>query len=251
MDPLLIEAIYIVVIAAAGLIGGFAPGRLSGDRAGGGLELGNAFAGGIFTGAGLLHLLADSGENFESALPDAEFPVALLGAGIGILVILAFDQFSRVKASENGPKGRAVILFLVLSIHSIIAGAALGIESATGAGIAIFIAIIAHKSAAGFALGIALQNEAATTGRLKRTIIAFSVMTPLGIVLGVVLENVFEGPAHFVWEGSFDALAAGTFLYVALCEILPETFSSSRNRAAKVALVTAGFVLMAAIAVWA
>ncbi len=253
MDSMLLDAFYIVVIAAAGLIGGFAPAKLSGATGLGGLALGNAFAGGVFLGAGLLHLLPDSRENFSQALPAIDFPLALLGAGIGVVLILGFDQFSRARkqAENEGQKGRALILFLVLSIHSVIAGAALGIESAAGAGLAIFIAIIAHKSAAGFALGIALENEAGDATRRRLIITAFSLMTPIGIVLGIGLEAMFTGPDHFIWEACFDALAAGTFLYVAMSEILPQTFERRHSSAVKFVLVAAGVSLMALIAIWA
>lgn len=47
------------------------------------------------------------------------------------------------------------------------------------------------------------------------------------------------------------ALAAGTFLYVALMEVLPKELEDPSDRGAKMAAMLLGFSLMSLLAVWA
>ena len=214
--------------------------------------MGEAFSGGIFLGAGLLHLLPDAIGNFDKFAGHIEFPLATLVAGTGLLLILLFDHLAHAKSNTSDEhNGYPLLLFLVLSIHSVIAGAALGLEGAGVASTAIFVAIIAHKSSAGFALGIALVKSGVDSTRQSRTIIMFAIMTPLGVALGTFLGAAFSGNADIVFEAVFDALAAGTFLYIAAFDILPVAMSGGKNKLAQWCLVGAGFVVMALIAIWA
>ena len=53
----------------------------------------------------------------------------------------------------------------------------------------------------------------------------FSAATPIGIVIGILLSS--SGDA--VTEGVCNALAMGTFLYIAASEIVVEEFSVSKH----------------------
>ena len=53
-----------------------------------------------------------------------------------------------------------------------------------------------------------------------------------------------------MFEGVFDSLAAGTFLYIATLEIISELFESNDQKQTKLALIVTGFALMATIAIW-
>ena len=230
---------------------GFAPLRLgAGARTSSGLALGNAFAGGVFLGAGLLHMLPDAQENFATVLPNANYPLPVLMMGAAILVILLTDQIGQHSSKRDG-QGRSFLLFVVLALHSVIAGASLGLETAVVASVTIFIAIIAHKGAAGFALGTALESDGVKRPAYHRMIILFAATTPFGVALGTYLSVALSSNAAIWFESVFDALAAGTFLYIALVDIFKETFRDAGGLVRKFALAAVGFGLMAAIAVWA
>ena len=253
MHVLWLKLFYVVAIFIAGIIGGRAPARSAGTpRSKKIISFGEAFSGGIFLGAGLLHLLPDSIDNFGKFAGHIDFPIATLVAGAGLLLILLFDQLAHAKPDASSESdGYPILLFLVLSIHSIIAGAALGLEGAGAASTAIFVAIIAHKSSAGFALGIALVKGGVDSARQSRTIVMFAVMTPLGVALGTFLGSAFSGETDIVFEAVFDALAAGTFLYIAAFDILPTAMAGAQNKLSQWTLAGAGFAVMALIAVWA
>ena len=105
-------------------------------------------------------------------------------------------------------------------MHSVIAGIALGIESDVAATTLFMVAILFHKGSAAFALTVSARAAGADQRRLWTILIIFSTMTPLGIAFGSVTSDMFEArPAAFV-EGCFGALAAGTFIHVAILDII-------------------------------
>ena len=62
MEILWFKILSLLIIFATGLLAGIAPTRMSVSRQGKRqLTWGNAFSGGVFLGAGLLHMLPDAG----------------------------------------------------------------------------------------------------------------------------------------------------------------------------------------------
>lgn len=73
-------------------------------------------------------------------------------------------------------------------------------------------------------------------------VVIFSAMTPTGILLGALIEqNGENGAAGAVCV----ALAAGTFLFVSLMEVLPPELCSTEHGWSKLGCLLGGFVLSA------
>ena len=53
---------------------------------------------------------------------------------------------------------------------------------------------------------------------------------------------------HF--EAIFDALAAGTFFYIGVMDILAEEFDGKHNHMQTFTMATLGFAVMAVVAIW-
>lgn len=165
MEILWFKVLTILSIFAVALFAGHSPTRMRvserGERQ---LMWGNAFSGGIFLGAGLLHMLPDARVNFAVYAGDIDFPFPALLCGVGFLLILLLEKAALGgshdvgKAAEGRPAS-PFLLCLILSVHSIIAGTSLGLEATLVSATAIFIAIIAHKGAASFALGVSLRES--------------------------------------------------------------------------------------------
>lgn len=253
MDGFKILAICLVFIS--GCIGGLLPLRIRmserGQRL---LDLGNAFAGGIFLGAGFIHLLGDALENFKAAAPDMDYPLPFLLCGLAFLTVLAIEKvWLHGHAEEAVTENRTFYPFLllfVLSLHSTIAGLSLGLEQTLSASLILLIAILAHKSSAAFALGVSLRRAGLPTVRFCGLVALFSAMTPLGIGLGAAFAAGASGHAAAWGETIFDSLAAGTFLYIAVVDILDEVFGTPEDRPLKFALTLGAFILMALLALW-
>ncbi len=253
MSVLQFKIFVIIMLATTGLIGGLITLKVSLSKKGKRLlTLGNAFAGGIFLGAGVIHLLGDSVEKFGE-MAGIDYPWAFLICGIGFLGILMLEKVivksDESNISNDGYSIYPYILLLVLSVHSVIAGISLGLEKTMTTTIVIFIALIAHKGSASFALGVGLRTSGVVTGTHKKLVALFASMTPLGIYFGTVLTSLATTNA-IKFEAVFDALAAGTFLYIAIMDIMSEIYHNRADRFGKFLLIAAGFGFMAIIAIW-
>ena len=239
MSLLTIKIVAALAILAVGILGGIIPllaARRHASRRF--LSLGNALAGGIFLGAGFIHLLPEAGEALEEVV---DYPLAALLAALGVGVLLLIDRvvFETTRAAGMEQAGGLrqpiypVVLLVVLSIHSIIAGIALGLVPEVAASVLMMLGILFHKGSAAFALMVSAHSAGADKARLRVLLTVFVLMTPLGILLGTVASNMLDGPAARVIEGSFNALAAGTFIYVAILDVIDAEMSRFDDRVAR------------------
>jgi solute carrier family 39 (zinc transporter), member 1/2/3 len=253
MEILWFKGLAVLIIVMTAMAGGYISIRIGKSfRADKLLPLGDAFAAGIFLGAGLLHMLPDAQENFNAFAGDMDFPVVLFVCGCGFLLIFFLERVL-LGGEDVGDmsKGRPVypyVLTLVLSVHSIIAGTSLGLDKALISSVVIFIAIIAHKGSAAFALSSSLRAAEFPIPKSYGIIALFSIMTPAGILIGTAFNAFLTSRAALGIEAIFDALAAGTFVYVGIVDIMAEVFSSSRDCLLKFGIMTTAFGFMALLA---
>ena len=142
------------------------------------------------------------------------------------------------------------LLALVLAIHSFFAGVALGVEGHLATSLALVIAILAHKGFAALALSTSLIEGHIDRRLHYRMIAIFAWATPLGMLGGMFLRARLTGANADIFEGLFDALAGGTFLYVAAMEIISDVFTANDRRLLRFACLTGGFGVMALVAIW-
>ena len=275
---LAIKIVATVAILGVATIGGIIPLLMTRHNASHRFfSLGNSLAGGIFLGAGFIHLLPEASEVLEDAV---EYPLGPMLAAVGVALLLLIDRVvfeNRAQPDQDKAKPRPiypVVLLIVLSIHSAIAGAALGLQSDAVTSIFVVVAILCHKGSAAFALIVSMVAAGAERKRLWAVLAIFASMTPLGIVLGTVASGILEGEVAVLIEASFNALAAGTFIYVAILDVINAEMSRIDDRVAhfvrsamvgdddlpmptedtdrllKFSLVLVGFIGMALVGVW-
>ncbi len=251
----LFRVVAVIAVLLTGVAGGLIAVRLGRSQGSARklLSFGSAFAGGIFLGAGLLHMLPDAVGGLRDVLPNSSFPYAELLCAAGFAAVLLLervvaggDEAEVVAGAESAHT--AYLLLAVLSVHSMLAGAALGLESTLVGSVVLLLAIVAHKGSAAFALGLSFGRAAVSQRRVVRIVLLFSCATPSGIVLGAMLDSLLEGTAGTVTEAVFDAVAAGTFLYVAVLDIIREEFAVHEGRWLKFVLLSAGLGLMSILA---
>lgn len=253
---LIFKLIAVVLIVLAAKLGGYFAFKIkSSERSVLLFSLGNTFAAGIFLGAGLIHMLPDATEGFNEIV-NSDFPYASFIAALGFLLILFIEKtFVRHEAFNSSESDKKLssypyILITILSIHSIIAGVALGTEDRITQSIIIFIAILAHKGSAAFALSISMIKSEMQKHKISKLITLFSFMTPIGILIGAIIANILSGDASEFVIAVFDALAAGTFIYVSIMDIFNEEFKTKENSYMKFIMAILGLLLMALLAVW-
>ncbi|MCH8202810.1 MAG: ZIP family metal transporter [Proteobacteria bacterium] len=242
-----------VLVLMAGIGGGLLATRITKRK---GQEkiagLANTFAGGVFLGAAFLHMLPDAIENFNTFMADSDYPVFALVAALGFLIVMLLDKvLAPAYGGADSPKViYPYVLMATLSVHSLITGMALGLETHLVSAGAILFAVLAHKSTAAMALSISFAKGGAPAARSRNLLGIFYTTTPLGILVGTWLATAIQGPGEVHFEAIFDALAAGTFFYIAVMDILAEEFKGKHNHLQNFAMVTLGFSVMAVVAIW-
>ena len=254
MDLMVFKLLAAVLILAVALVGAVIAKRWRGQESdGAGLSVANCFAGGVFLAAGLIHVLPDAQGQLASVFPDMDYPLFGLLATASVAVMIMIDQWGHRRAAHDATQASgisAAVLFLVLSIHSVITGFALGIEGQGMAATALLVAVLAHKGTATFALALKVAPVCDGDRVFYQRMIGFALTTPVGILVGALLLKHLSGNTGALMEGVFDALAAGTFVYVALFEILGNEFKKDDQLMAKSLAVTAGAGMMALVAIW-
>ena len=109
-----------------------------------------------------------------------------------------------------------------MSTHALFEGIALGLTRDFSATINIMLALCIHKTAASMSLGISISKNFEAEDRNKGLVLlyVFSLATPVGIAIGLMLQGTNE-----MVEIVFSSFAGGTFVYIAASEVIVEEFS--------------------------
>ena len=241
------KLLFAAAILLLTLVSGLAFGRL--DKAGDRLTAAiDAFASGIFLGVALLHALPEAVEEFAE-VGDCHFPVIYLISTITYLILI-FSE--RSIAHFEGCRRHKhwwvpVALIGLLTFHSIIEGAAIGMSGNLLGAIVVFIAVFAHKGLESFALAVNLFRRCSLTKTtVRRLIMFFSLMTPLGIVIASYVISLAETASGKVIVAIFNAINAGTFLYLSTEHLFEGEKSFSKPY--EVVALGSGVGLMALVA---
>jgi zinc transporter 1/2/3 len=244
------KLISITLITLIAIAGGYFPFRhkhLSGRASDS--AVGQALASGIFLGAGLIHMLSDASQDFNALHID--YPLPFLLAGCMFLFLLLLEHIAR-QMLEHGQSNHAafsILSCLILSIHSLLAGAALGLAQSLSISAMLFVAIIAHKWAASYALATQINQSNLNWKKGLFLFSIFAIMTPIGILGGEAVNHTIQ---NYHWlTPTFNALAAGTFLYMGTLHGLSRSIMIKHCCDAwQFSYVVLGFALMAVVAVW-
>ena len=137
---------------------------------------------------------------------------------------------------------RAIVVLIALSIHSLFAGLALGLQSTNHALWMLFAAIAIHKSAVAFTIGLQFVRAFLQFRQVLCYVLVFCVMSPIGIAIGTTVTALNNGSfALDVSSLTLQGLATGTFIYVTFFEILQKEFGAESYSIMKVLLLFIGF----------
>lgn len=143
---------------------------------------------------------------------------------------------------------RSLMLLVALTFHSLFEGLAIGLQTEAMQLIQLFLAVVVHKAVMAFSLGLNLaQSHGITVKSFVASVLAFSVASPLGMGLGMVLVGMEKSLARDAANGVLQGVAGGTFLYITFFEVLPHEFSTPHHRLPKLLFVLAGISVVCAI----
>lgn len=211
--------------------------------------IGETLATGVFLGAGLLHMLPDANSLFIKM--GYNYPFAFIITGTVFLIFLWFEHLGKELYHHNSAThpAFAILAWGMLSVHSIMLGAALGIAHHNSMIIMIFLAIITHKWAESFAIAVQLNKSSMSMNTSLVFFLLFSFMTPLGIYLGWYYGQGVE--TNSIFDPILIASSAGTFLYLGTLHGLERCVMVERCCNLKdFSFVIIGFSLMALVAIY-
>jgi zinc and cadmium transporter len=255
-----------VVVVAASLLGGALPlaAVLTHTR----LQLYLSAAAGVMLGAAFFHMLPEA--------VDAGSSSTLRWSAAGLLVLFLLERFfayhhheapgsdhdhdghhaGEAHATRHAATGRVLnwgAAAFGLAVHSLIGGVALA--SAVAADVAsrgrpgpvawgAFLATVMHKPADALTIVSLMLRAGSSRGRVHLVNLGFALMVPLGVVL--FTAGLGSLPAESAGRLRANALAfsAGTFLCIALSDLLPELHFHAHDRLKLSLALLAGFFLM-------
>jgi zinc transporter ZupT len=235
-DRLIIYSLSVTLVALAG---GLPPmfGKWNQRQ----LHLFVAFGGGTILGAIFFHLLPDS---ILAGSEDLSSAMVLLGF-ISILMVERILIQTRVHDINHNALRRhqfvGITAMIGLSAHSLIGGFGLAVGMLEPElGFAIFLAIIMHKATEAFSLTTIFRLAEFPSRKTLGLLLIYSLMTPLGALMSIPFVRSLANINLAIPAG----LTAGTFLYVATLDLIPEVFHGEGGKALPFAILLFGIVIM-------
>jgi zinc transporter 9 len=216
-----------------------------------------------------LHLQEQNEDYHEEKDHEIDFGNDLLDLiGPGGIILLGFLSIMLVESlgvghsiheehhSHEGQYGHAHlhhpialsgIVAIGLTIHAITDGLAIGSGLKTGefgVGLSQLIAVVFHKLPAAFSLGVFCLHELRESYiRLRKVLVylvLFSIATPFAIyVTWLGLGSISE-----IWTGIILLFSAGTFIYVAIVDFLPDMHDPTIARNSLIQFVCAILLIL-------
>jgi len=229
--------IYCLVVLAVTWAGGVLPLTRAWREAY--LGLLTPFAAGVLLGAAFLHMLPEAAE----ANPHWTGPVVLGG----MLFVLVFERVIATHYCEhshdvcNHFQTIGLTFYVGLTLHSFFDGIVLGSGALIPSiGLIVVVAVAAHTLPAVFSLTSILSAGRFSRRRIVLFLAILSLATPTGAFAA------FFGLRHLdpsLWRLAVGA-SAGTFLYIALADLLPTAERQSKNWGASILALSLGIAMM-------
>ena len=135
------------------------------------------------------------------------------------------------------------LLVFGLTLHAATDGVAIGAASATGdfaLSITVLLAVLIHKGPAAFSLGVFSMHEREERKDSIRDVAIFALSTPVMIIIsGLALEGL---ETHMI--GLAMLFSAGTFLYVATVDTLPDIHNPETGKKAMINVLIGVVILV-------
>ena len=255
MDPQTLIFVFAVIMFFAVIAFGYVPLtlELSSDR----LKQLTAIGAGVLIGSAFLVIIPEALEIFEgheeeeegheeeeSHIESSTIGLAILGGFVFMLLLEIFGLPHAVHHDEDKDLlGLSATLGLL--VHALVDGIAVGasVSSSNETGLIVFVAIMLHKGPAAFGLSSFLKHIKITESKSKGYLFAFALASPIMAILTffVLKDSSFATVDNI---GLALLFSAGTFIYVATVDVLPEIHSHDHNHDPPVWFVMLGMVLV-------
>lgn len=216
-----------------------------------GLHVFVSVSAGIFLGTIFLHLLphlagVDAGHGHAEPASDSAGSIGpWFAALVGLLLLFFLERvWLRRLTTASGADPHTVLwlaTYAGLSLHSFTSGIALNaILEHPSARTQFLGAILIHKATETFSLATVMRLAGLRNARAFTLLFVFAAIEPLGLLFGSQLVAT-----NHAFDTLLTGFACGTFLYVAVCDLLPEVFHGVDRPLVKLASVLVGIAITA------
>ncbi|RPG19254.1 MAG: hypothetical protein CBB69_005570 [Phycisphaera sp. TMED9] len=278
--------VYSGVILLVSVLGGLIPSRISLTHRR--MQLSLCLVSGVMLGVGMLHMLGHAAEavvHAHGAGPSMH--AVMLAAVVGFLAMFLLERFfcfhhhetpdenghtcghdhgSTTPCADDAPVTEHrlgwVGALIGLTIHTILAGIALGAAVASGEdqlatigpapaasdgmvfgllGFTVFLGIVLHKPFDAFTIVALMQRSGRSQASMNLVNIVFALMIPLGVLLFQLGADLAADAQVFTIYAL--AFSAGTFICIAASDVLPELQFHKHDRVAMTVMLVLGLAI--------
>jgi len=207
-----------------------------------------AIGAGVLIGSAFLVIIPEALEIFEGHeevhIEPSTIGLAILGGFVLMLLLEIFGLPHAVHHDEDKDLlGLSATIGLL--VHALVDGIAVGasVSSSNETGLIVFVAIMLHKGPAAFGLSSFLKHIKIKESKSKLYLFAFALASPIMAILTyfVLKDTSFATDDNI---GLALLFSAGTFIYVATVDVLPEVHSHDHNHDPPVWFVILGIIFV-------
>ena len=209
-----------------------------------------AIGAGVLIGSAFLVIIPEALEIFEgheeeeSHIEPSTMGLAILSGFVLMLLLEIFGLPHAVHHDEDKHLlGLSATIGLI--IHAAVDGLAVGasVSSSTETGLIVFVAIMLHKGPAAFGLSSFLQHIKIDKTKSQMYLLLFALSSPIVAILSffTLQDSTFATDDNI---GLALMFSAGTFIYVATVDVLPEVHSHDHENEAPIWFVILGMILV-------
>lgn len=254
MDSMITFVVYAVILLAVSMAGAMIPHakKMKDEQT----HLLVALSTGIFLGLLFLMLLPEALEEIEHGGYDTHVAMYAILAGFVLIMMIEMVMKHRHMSGcgcqccedAHSHKITSISSFIGLSVHAACDGLALAATFLAGeeVGLVATVGMCIHKFVVLFSLSTTMLLTDMDRRTEMRYLLGFSLITPIA---GILFFLLFSGVDIEGISGIPLAFAAGTFMYVALCDMLPESFHRKNQDVRSFVLILAGIALIAIVSI--
>ncbi|MEC7641029.1 MAG: ZIP family metal transporter [Nitrospinota bacterium] len=195
-----------------------------------------SFCAGLLLGAVFFHMLPGVAPVLGANLG---FPII-----VGFMLILVMEKFIMVHPCEEGECDYHKIglaAYVGIGFHGLLDGLAIGAGAMMNLSFVILLAVTVHKFPAALALSsILVKGGEYTRKKIVVSMFLFALATPVGALISLY---GLEGVNPF-FIGVAIGISAGTFLYIAIGDLLPTVHQESEKKYQNLACLCLGVFSM-------
>ncbi|MFA6952423.1 MAG: ZIP family metal transporter [Candidatus Methanomethylophilaceae archaeon] len=253
MDQTVMFAVFVLVTLIVSLVGALLPQMIKmNDKQ---THLLIAFSSGIFVGVLFLMFLPEAvEESIEAGYSSETIMYAVMGGFIAIFIIDIFlKHYNKPTCGcsscmdHHAHDITSLSAFIGLSIHACFDGLALAsaFVAGTEVGVMVLVAMCIHKLVVVFSLSstFLLSNK---KKQAMRYLVTFCFISPIAAVVSFVFLNGVSAD----WTGIALALSAGIFMFVTMCDMIPEAFHRQKYDLKSLGLMLLGIVVVIAVVIF-